>query len=284
MFCGTPTYICLIGLQVIPNLEELKISGKDIKLICQRQFPQHLFHKIKSLEVVNDKSAILPVGLLQRFPGLEKLELRWSSYKEIFSFGDVEKHFGMCTQMKNLKLWKLYNLKHMWKLDSIFQNLEVLEVWWCDDLISLVPNLTSFQNLTILEVWHCKRLVKLLALSTAKSLVRLVKMRINGCQMMTEVIADEGDVVEDKIIFSNLKWLSLECLESLTSFCSCNYSLKFPSLEDLFVIECPKMEIFSYGVLSSPMVQEVRQTQEPGKGCWEGGLNKTIQQLHIEKV
>ncbi|KDO36247.1 hypothetical protein CISIN_1g036808mg, partial [Citrus sinensis] len=102
------------------------------------------------------------------------------------------------------------------------------------------------------EVSYCKRLKNLVSSSTAKNLVCLVKLRIDGCRLMTEIISIEGDVEEDEVVFSRLKWLSLECVDSLKSFCFGNCTLKFPSLEDLFVIDCPKMMIFSLGILSKP--------------------------------
>lgn len=284
MIYGNPTRT----FQIIPSLEELKLSGKDFKLIWQSRFPEDLFCKLKILEVVNDYSETIPLGFLQRFHNLEKLELKCSSYKEIFSCKHVDLCNGMHTLLRSLKLWQLPDLKYIWKqgskLDPISQNLEILEVWWCDNLINLVPSSTFFQNLTVLEVWYCKQLVNLFTPSMAKSLVRLVKMRVDRCQMVVEIIANEGDVAEDEIIFSKLKWLSFEHLENFTSFCSGNYICKFPSLVDLYVIECPKMKIFSPRVLSMPMLQEVQQKRGLDKGSWELDLNTTVQKLHKGKV
>ncbi len=257
-------------------------------MICQSQFPKHIFRNLKNLEVVNDESENFRIGFLERFHNLEKLELRWSSYKEIFSNEDIAEHAEMITQVKSLKLWELSDLMYIWKqdskLDSITENLESLEVWWCENLINLVPSSASFKNLTTLELWYCQRLMNLVTSSTAKSLVCLTKLRIDGCRMLTEIISKEEDVAEDEIVFSKLKWVSLERLENLTSFCSGNYTLKFPSLEDLFVIECPKMKIFSHRVLSTPRLREVRQNWGLYKGCWEGDLNTTIQQLQKNEV
>ncbi len=101
---------------------------------------------------------------------------------------------------------------------------------------------------------------------------------------MTEIISSEEDVEEDEVVFSRLKWLSLECLESLTSFCSGNCTFKFPSLEDLFVIDCPKVMIFSCGVSSTPRLREVRKNWGLDKGCWECNLNTTVQKLCNNEV
>lgn len=230
-------------------------------MICQGWLPTHLFQNLKILEVVNDKSDNFPICFLQCFKNLEKLELRWSSYKQIFSYKDAEKHAGKLTQIKSLKLWELSDLMYLWKkdfkLDSFVENLEMLEVWWCNSLVNLVPSSASFGNLVTLEVWYCQGLKNLVTSSTAKSLVQLMKLRIDGCKMITEIIANEGDVVENEIVFSKLKWLSLENLESLTSFHSGNYTFKFPYMEDLFVIDCPNMKIFSTRDLNAPKLQKV---------------------------
>ncbi|XP_031276815.1 uncharacterized protein LOC116135260 [Pistacia vera] len=194
----------------------------------------------------------------------------------------------MLTQIKDLKLFELSNLQCMRKQESklgtVLQNLDILEVWWCGNLINLVPSSASFHNLTVLEVWFCKRLKNLVVFSTAKSLVQLKEMKICVCEMMTDVVPNEGDVMEPEINFCRLKTLTLFALVSLTGFCSGNSTLKFPSLEELFVIECPNMNIFSRGVLSVPNLQEVQQSWAADVWCWDGDLNTTIQNLHYKVI
>ncbi|KAL5770789.1 hypothetical protein ACOSP7_014943 [Xanthoceras sorbifolium] len=96
---------------------------------------------------------------------------------------------------------------------------------------------------------------------------------------MTEVIANKEDIEEDEIVFNSLKSLTLTGLSSLTSFCSANYSFKFPSLKEFTVIYCHKMETFSSQVLSTPMLEKVH-FQNWGPCTWEGDLNTTIQQIY----
>ncbi|KAL5768399.1 hypothetical protein ACOSP7_014952 [Xanthoceras sorbifolium] len=64
--------------------------------------------------------------------------------------------------------------------------------------------------------------------------------------MMKEIVANEGDVTKNDIILSKLK-----------CFCSGKYSFVFPSLEQLTAGECPKIKIFSQGVLSTPRLWKV---------------------------
>lgn len=88
--------------------------------------------------------------------------------------------------------------------------------------------------------------------------------------------------MNDCIVFRQLEYLGLDCLPSLTSFYSGNYTLEFPSLEQVLVRQCPKMMIFSQGVLGLPKLNKVQLTEEDDQGCWEGNLNYTMQKLFNE--
>ncbi|KDO48642.1 hypothetical protein CISIN_1g040510mg [Citrus sinensis] len=105
---------------------------------------------------------------------------------------------------------------------------------------------------------------------------------------MTEVVIsdeDETPNLKEEIVFSKLSALSLFDLDSLTSFSSGNYAFKLPSLEDLWVIGCPKMKIFTKGELSTPLRLNVRYGTSDDKLRWTNNdLNTIIQQLHQEKL
>ncbi|KAL5751593.1 hypothetical protein ACOSQ2_022100 [Xanthoceras sorbifolium] len=249
---------------VFSNLEQLSFSRDENRMIWQNQFPhKHLFPELKLLEVSEDESTVFPHAILQRFHNVEKLELNCCSYEEIFSCEDVEKHSGMLAQIKSLSLYRLDDLKQMWKQDSkldlILHNLEIVQVNWCGSL-------------------GCDRLMSLVAPSTAKSLVQLKQMMIKKCNMMTEVISSNGVVTGDEVILKNLWSLHLNDLSSLTSFCSENYSFKFPHLYRLTLKKCPKIKFFSSGVVNTP---ELEQIWHDGTNyIWDGDLNATIQGIY----
>ncbi|XP_044499724.1 probable disease resistance protein At4g27220 isoform X2 [Mangifera indica] len=267
--------------------DELTLSGKDVTLVWQDQLLEHQFFKVKILKIIKDESSNIPIEILQRFNNLKKLILRSSSYKEIFSCEKDEKHVSMLTQIKKLELWGLFNLEYMWKekshQDSILQNLEMLQVNFCHNLIRIVPSSTTFENLVTLNVRCCDGLIDLVSSSTAKSLVRLEQLRLSRCKMMEEVVSSEGGTKVEEIVFDKLKLLSLVNLKNLTSFCSGNYIFKFPALEELIVWECHNMKTFFEGVLSVPSLRKVKQELYDKLGCWEGDLNTTIQFLHRKK-
>ncbi|XP_022723801.1 uncharacterized protein LOC111280650 [Durio zibethinus] len=115
-------------------------------------------------------------------------------------------------------------------------------------------------------------------------MVVLTEMSITDCQMIEEIIARGSDALMDGIVCSQLKTLELGCLPSLSSFCSGNYAFGFPSLEELIMRQCPKMEIFTTGGLSTPMLQGIQSAEGEYLGHWEGNLNAIVQQLFTEKV
>ncbi|CAK7340829.1 unnamed protein product [Dovyalis caffra] len=279
---------------IIPNLLELSLSSKEATIIRQGQFPVDILRKLEVLELqcFHEESAVFPFDLLiQRVHNLEKLVVSCSLFKELFSRGVVgeEKHAMTLARIKCLKLNGLLNLERIWNqdllVDQLIKNLEKLEAWSCYSLTNLAPSTTSFQNLRSLDVWQCKGLIYLIASSTARSLGQLTAMTVRECKVITEIVANEEDESEDEIVFRKLESLRLDCLASLTSFCSANFTFKFPSLTEVILKQCPKMETFCQRVLSAPKLKRVLWlTGEKQKGQWTGDLNKTIQQLSKEAL
>ncbi|TXG66102.1 hypothetical protein EZV62_007377 [Acer yangbiense] len=247
------------------KLEELQLRGDSLRLISQAQFSEHLIPNLKFLMVIFGES-VFPPDILWKFPHLEKLQFDSGSYEEIFSLEEVEKHAERPAQIKSLKLKGIYKMKRIWKqhskLDLIIQKLEFLVVESCG-LTDLLPPSAFFRSLKILHVQACRKLTSILTSSMAESLVQLTEMKIEGCDMLTEVVArDEGDVTKNKIIFHKLKTLILSSLSSLTNFCVEDYTFEFPALEKLEVFDCTKMEIFCRGVLSTPNLNKNAESSE----------------------
>lgn len=132
-----------------------------------------------------------------------------------------------------------------------------------------------FQSLKRLKIRKCDRLINLVTHLTAESLMKLTRMHIAESKMITEIV-QHVEVKDCNIGFGQLEYLGLDCLPCLTSFCLGNYTLEFPSLERVFVRECPKMKIFSEGALDTPKLNKVQLTEDDDKGFWEGNLNDTV--------
>ena len=148
-----------------------------------------------------------------------------------------------------------------------------------------MPSFVSFQNLSTLEVSNCNGLVNFLAVSVAKSLVQLTRLKITKCKKIEKIVSHGWvDETEDMIIFNQLKYLELQCLPRLTRFCSDNYVVEFPSLQQVVVGQCQSMRIFSHGALSTLRLHKLQITEADEEGNWEGDLNTTVQKMFKEMV
>ena len=261
-------------------------------MMCNGQFPVDLFHQIKVIELFGNygASASFPISFFQRFYNLEGLQFSYCDFKDLVScegdVGEKPDDGTVLSRIRKLKLDSCINLTHIWKKDSelghILPNLETLEVQHCDDLINFGSS-SSFQNLTTLEVVGCDMMINLVTPLVAQSLVHLTEMRVENCFMMKEIVAN-GDEATYEITFSKLKYLKLHRLKNLESFCPGNHTFKFRSLEELIVIQCSRLKIFCQGVLNTPQLQRVKESDEYDRGRWTGDLNTTIQLLYNQKV
>jgi hypothetical protein len=136
----------------------------------------------------------------------------------------------------------------------------------------------------ILEVSKCNGLASLMSSSTAKNLVQLTSMSVVECETIEVVVANDENEAENEIVFHKLENLAFHCLPSLTSFYMQNCALMFPSLERVFIDQCPKMELFSRGVINTPKLERVQLTEGDSTGFWKDDLNLTIHNLFVKKV
>ncbi|KAH7533856.1 hypothetical protein FEM48_Zijuj04G0176100 [Ziziphus jujuba var. spinosa] len=204
------------------------------------------------------------------FPRLEKLKLERILLSKIWD-GQYEGLMGreecqwarIISHLRELKLSDLPNLMYLWEESTqpctAYKNLDTLEVMKCGRLKKLVPSSVSLQNLVSLIVSDCGRMVYLLTSSTARSLTKLKKMSICGCEEMRGITSDyeEGGKDEGEIVFDHLKVLELSCLPILTRFYSGNYKMSFPNLGKIVVRQCPEMQTFCPGVISTPKLHKL---------------------------
>ncbi|KAG8479960.1 hypothetical protein CXB51_024974 [Gossypium anomalum] len=263
--------------EVFPNLQQLELR----QLSDEDQFPPNLFHHVKVLKVNG--------GFCGGFPFLRKICNPESFDLECFSFRDglpCKGDVGTPSRIKKLILYDLRNLQRMWRKDSelghILSNLQTLTIDSCHDLINIGASSLSFKNLTTLKVSNCAMMTNLVTPLVVESLVQLTTMEVSSCTKMTEIVAHEGDY-HQTIVVGKLKCLKLSYLQSLTSVFRGSYTFNFPCLKEVVVVSCPKLKIFSEGVLSTPQLQRVKQGFLFQKECWAGDLNTTIQQLYIQE-
>ncbi|XP_058003601.1 uncharacterized protein LOC110667642 [Hevea brasiliensis] len=240
---------------MFPNLEELSLDCKSTILMLQSEFPTQFFSQVKVCELCffPNKSPAYLFGFLPRLSNLEKPGVRDSNLKELLRFETL------CSDQQNATI--LLRIRAL-KLDN------------------LAPCSASFQNLTTLQLRLCNRLKNLVASSMGKSMVQLVTLSLKSCKMLMEIVEGEDDGTTDEIVFSKMKTLELEDLQSLTSFCLGSYTFKFPCLQQVTVIKCPNLRIFCSGVLCTPKLHSVLTGYDEQKWSWKGNLNATIEQLY----
>ncbi|GLT33012.1 hypothetical protein SLA2020_076350 [Shorea laevis] len=264
------------------SLEQLKLEWNVImKEIWDGEYLGECLPNLKVLELIHfhEQSVVLS-SFIQSLPKLEKLVVNDASLDKIFHYealGDEERTTHLLSKL----------LRYLWKEDSQYEpvflnNLTILKVHECSKLKNLVPTLVYFENLQILEVSKCQGLTNLVRYSTAKRLVQLTRMAISHCDMIGEVVTCLDDEVKDGIEFRRLKCLQLCGLPRLSSFCSVKCKLVFPILEEVIVMECPKMKIFSRGKLETPKLKKVSLTGD--RWLSKCDLNSTIQKSSTKKL
>ncbi|KAB1203143.1 hypothetical protein CJ030_MR8G027520 [Morella rubra] len=192
----------MVEEDAFPNLKDLELDLNHI--IWPSQFWEELFCKLRVLKVVcnEDTSAFSP-NFFGRLHNLEKLVVVESCWEEIFRYEVLvgqENQARNLTHLRDLELFKLPMLTHLWKEDThpcpIFHDLEILVVEECAKLKNLVPSSVSFQNLTSLKIFNCSGLINLVTSSTAKSLEQLKKMSVSDCKRITEIIARDIEITQ----------------------------------------------------------------------------------------
>ncbi|KAG8660987.1 disease resistance protein RPS2 isoform X2 [Manihot esculenta] len=204
------------------------VSKKKVSLIKNQRDPS-----VSNI----DESCAFPSKLIQQLQNLKDLEIEGSdSVEVIFSFEGLIN--GVLNSVEVISLVSLPNLKHVW--------------------FKIPPEITAFQNLRNLIVQDCDNLINLFSICSAKLVGKLQLIEIRRCKRMEEIIGKEDEEINmQKIVFPQLRSLTLKDLPNLISFCNTTYALEFPFLETLEFSNWKRMETFSYGSLSMPKLQVV---------------------------
>ncbi|QHO54579.1 hypothetical protein HN873_005831 [Arachis hypogaea] len=255
--------------EITPKLTNMLFGEREAKMIGHEECDRSHFGDINVSDMqsfnVELESDELSYTFLQKVSCIKTLQVKNSSIKEIFC---SERPSLDCApflpHLKELKLASLSELifigfERSWiRESSILKTLVTLEVKSCSGLTSLVSSPVCFSNLTHLTVSECDSMIYLFTSSTAKSLSQLKVMKISNCKSMQWIMFNEGEeLIHEEIVFEQLHELQFKSLKSLRRFYNGDFALIFPSLEELKVIKCNRMESFCEGTINTNKLSEV---------------------------
>ena len=273
----------------IPSMKHLSFGIGDTEVTWNPKSCTLQFEKLQCFPEESDRVLYRFLGML---PIIRKLEFEYGLHEELFSAERPNADYTrFLLHLKEIELNKMFNLnsiglEHSW-LHPIPENLQTLEVRRCSRLINLVPHMVSFSSLTYLAVNICSEMLYLFTSSTAKNLCRLKVMKIESCESMQEIVSTEEDESgeDKKLIFEDLHTLFLRDLSKLRCFYPGKFSLCFPSLEKVSLIQCIWMKTFSPVNMIDPTKLSSGVTFIKDKTPqWEGDLNATIRKRFEEEV
>ncbi|XP_048135734.1 uncharacterized protein LOC125315326 [Rhodamnia argentea] len=230
----------------IQNMFEDMATIARVKFMWLSEFPELIgkwhseLNPIKSswqlerLAVDNCPSFVnaIPSKLMLVLEKMTRLQVcNCESLEEIFNLEGLEpvEITRVLPELRDLGLVNLPKLRQLWNKD--------------------LQGTMRFNSLFSLTLYNCSNLRYAFTPSMARCLANLRKIEIKQCGEMEEVIAEEeGQVsVVEKITFSMLHMMTLECLPNLTSFLSGkNHTLDCPSLTWLNIAHCPKMRSLTW--------------------------------------
>lgn len=242
-----------------PNLKKLEFSGlKKLKVIWKddQEFIADSFGKLEeiSIFICENLMKVCSVDILARLGSLRSLDINsCDRLEQVFDFKrsvkTVEEGCDMTTtQLSNLSLYNLPNLKRVWSMDpsegafTIFQKLEQVFVCQCPSLKSMFPA------------------------SVAKSLLQLKSLNLSDCDELMEVVAKKEEREEmidiPKTAFPHLTTLELRALPKLVCF--------YPSLHS--------------SVRSSHSSGRSSLGESKVQKCWKGFQNKISAVAHVSNT
>ncbi|KAK2986564.1 hypothetical protein RJ640_022442 [Escallonia rubra] len=167
-------------------------------------------------------------------------ELRVESCDEARELFDLqglnarEQHVRLLSRMSMLKIDGLPKLQSLWNRDP--------------------RGILDLQSLTEIKIKNCGLLKMLFSCSVARALKQLRQLIVACCPMLETIVYDDKgkEGTGDDIVFPLLKFLYLEELPKLSSFCNAKDALIMYSLKAARLRKCPQMLRFSFGGLHLP--------------------------------
>ncbi|KAK2973070.1 hypothetical protein RJ640_025718 [Escallonia rubra] len=173
-----------------------------------------------------------------------------------------EQHVRLLSRMSMLEIDGLPKLQSLWNGDPL--------------------GILDLRSLTEIKIENCGLLKMLFSCSVARALEQLRKLKVACCPMLeTIVYDDEGkEGTGDDIEFPRLKFLYLDELPMLSSFCNAKDALTMYSLKAARLRKCPQMLRFSSGGLHLPKMTILLSS--PARSSHVADLNEHLQASAIK--
>ncbi|XP_034707554.1 disease resistance protein SUMM2-like isoform X5 [Vitis riparia] len=315
---GIPVAIPCSKLPVLQNLEQLNVQDCDsveeviqeeglagetiprLTKICLVRLPslmhlsglQPILQNLHSLKVdfCGNLMNLVSPSMAKRLVQLKVLYITYCSVMKEIVGADVSEATDdiSFTNLEELELGNLVVLESFSSASNTFkfpslEKVEIKQLPMLTHLYKIIPGLgQNLQKLRFLEVSGCGNLEILLTPAMAKALEQLVMLSVRDCETLKEIVENGGEATDDEIVNTKLQELELHNLPILKSFCSASYTFRFPSLLEMGMFGCPKMEFFCMGDLITPRLEEVYMN-----GLLldlENDLNAAIQKVFMETV
>ncbi|KAG6625218.1 hypothetical protein CIPAW_16G081300 [Carya illinoinensis] len=232
---STQQPLFLVHEVAFPSLENLVISHMDnLITIWHDQVAADSFCNIKELvvEFCENVLHVFNSDMPKRFKNLTDVHISdCASLEEVFEVAvqeqnsNVEVHVVTTTYLSKMYLVRLPRLKNVWNKDY--------------------PNICSFQNLHQIYAEGCESLKSFFpAASVTTSLRQLEDLQIVNCGI-EEIVARGGEEATPRFVFPRMTTLNLGGLTKLKWFYPGVHTSKWPSLKNMRVDGCQKVEIFA---------------------------------------
>ncbi|KAM7480883.1 hypothetical protein LguiB_005466 [Lonicera macranthoides] len=259
---------------LLPNLEKLLLRKMEKHVLLEiNEMQDESLYNIKDIIVsdCNDMESIL-------------LEINEMQDESLYNIKDII--VSDCNDMESIFDFKRLKTGRKELAKVVLGQLESMDLSYMDKLTHIwrmVPRrIQGFRNLRILEVQSCPKLRYLLSPLVAKMVVNLQYLKLKDCWVIEQVIRTEEEEeinMIDKIVFPQLRVLSLEKLENLRMFCIREHDFELPLLEEVFIAKCPNMKAFCSGQLIMPKLERVwiDVAEVYNDQSWyKGDLNSTL--------
>ncbi|KAA8535390.1 hypothetical protein F0562_030393 [Nyssa sinensis] len=232
------------------------LKCREVSIYCF----DHVIQLPTNMQHLNIVDCVLPTSLLDISPSLKE---------------------NTCKDLEKCYILSSKGIEDLWSFTttttSVPQNLQVLSVCSLPDLKRLFKyegvemggrppaENGTFSHLKLLHIYNCGKLRYLLTARLVRHhMQNLELIHVSDCSQMEHIIIEEeeeGITTERNSIltFSKLRTLKLVDVPELKSICIGTKTMVCPSLQEIYVFNCPKLKRLS---LSTMNVDDSRRTSE----------------------